>query len=62
MKISIAVAIFAIGAAALSAIGIVVTALGTIQIAQAIPQSEHGTCFGDHNSGKGASGCVGTAG
>ena len=60
MKISIAVEIFAI-AAAVTAMGLV-AALGTIQIAQAIPQSSHGTCLKDSNNGQGASGCVGNNG
>ena len=57
MKMSIPVAIAAASAAAVSAMGIAVTAPGAIQIAQAIPQSDHATCgLGDSNSGQGASG------
>jgi hypothetical protein len=55
MSMSIPVAIFAIAAASAAAVseltGIVVTAPGAIQIAQAIPQSNHATCDLGDSSG-----------
>ena len=44
MKISKTIAMFVIAAAAVSAMGIVIT-LGAIQMAHAAPQSRHGQCF-----------------